>query len=150
MRKGLEDFPVIIDVAVAWGEMDSFKHVNNTVYFRWFESSRIAYFRRIGLWELREATGIGPILSSAQCRFRIPLTFPDTVSIGARVKEIGEDRLIMECRVVSHSYSRVAAEGNSVIVIYNYNSQRKASVPAEVKKSILDLERRSDGGMQEV
>ena len=40
----LEDYPVVLEIPVAWGDMDALNHVNNTVYLRYFESSRIAYF----------------------------------------------------------------------------------------------------------
>ena len=76
------DYPVTIEVPVAWGEMDAFQHVNNIVYFRYFESARIAYFDKIGIWEFMEADGVGPILASTRCSFKIPLAFPDTVTVG--------------------------------------------------------------------
>ena len=47
MSARLAHYPVRLVVPVAWGEMDSMRHVNNIVYFRWFESARFAYFERI-------------------------------------------------------------------------------------------------------
>ena len=96
MRELLETYPVVIETPVAWGEMDSLRHVNNTVYFRYFESARMAYFDRLGLWDYMDETGVGPILASTGCRFRVPLTYPDTVSIGARVAEVEGDRFVMK------------------------------------------------------
>ena len=63
-------WPVELDLPLAWGEMDAFGHVNNAVYFRWFESARMSYFERLGWPELQRETGIGPILHSTQARFR--------------------------------------------------------------------------------
>ena len=80
MENLLRDYPVIIDIPVAWGEMDAFQHLNNVVYFRYFESARIAYFDAIDAMKVMETTGVGPILAETRCRYRIPLTFPDTVS----------------------------------------------------------------------
>ena len=92
MHDLLAGYPVVIEIPVAWGEMDAFQHVNNTVYFRYFESGRIAYFEHSG-WTTRERTGdIGPILASVTCRFKFPLTFPDRVLVGTRADTIGEDR----------------------------------------------------------
>lgn len=81
----LEAYPAVVDIPVAWGEMDAYGHVNNAVYFRWFESARMAYFDPLGVHEIKQLSGIGPILASTSCRFRIPLTYPDQVSIGATV-----------------------------------------------------------------
>ena len=91
----LTGFPVELSCPVAWGQMDAFEHVNNVVYFRYFEDARIAYFRQVGMLEYMESAGEGPILASTQCRFRIPLTYPDQVTIGACVREMGPDRFNM-------------------------------------------------------
>ncbi|MFW6242474.1 MAG: acyl-CoA thioesterase, partial [Thermodesulfobacteriota bacterium] len=99
MRNLLAAFPVVIDIPVAWGEMDAFGHVNNIIYFRYFESARIAYFDHVGYEALMEEEGLGPILAATSCRYRVPLTFPDTVSVGARVASVDTDRFRMEYRV---------------------------------------------------
>ena len=140
MHDLLKHCPVVIETPVAWGQMDAFRHLNNTAYFRFFESGRIAYFERMKILEYMETTGVGPILASTSCRFKIPLTYPDTVSIGTRVSEIETDRFTMEYYVVSHQHQKVAAEGNGLIVCFNYKENKKASLPAELKKRIEDLE----------
>jgi acyl-CoA thioester hydrolase len=139
-RAALEGFPVVIEVPLAWGDMDAFQHVNNTVYFRWFESARIAYFRRVGYGSLEESAGLGPILASTSCRFRIPLAYPDTVSVGTRVPEIGEDRFVMEYVAVSHHHAKVAARGEGVIVSFDYTRQAKCALPDAVRRAIVELE----------
>ena len=48
------DYPVVISLPVQWGDQDLFGHVNNVVYFRWYESARIAYLDRIGVSDLME------------------------------------------------------------------------------------------------
>ena len=136
----LEGYPVIIEVPVAWGEMDAFAHVNNTVYFRYFESARIACFDRLGFLSLREQTGIGPILASTSCRFKFPLTYPDTVSVGTKIASLEESRFVMEYRVVSQRHQRVAAEGEGVIVSYDYGEKRKAPIPDVLRERILALD----------
>lgn len=60
---GTDAGAVEIEIPVAWGEMDAYGHVNNIVYLRWFESCRMAYFRRSGVIDRVEGEGIGPILA---------------------------------------------------------------------------------------
>ncbi len=139
MADPLNGFPVVIEVAVAWGDMDAFGHVNNTVFFRFFESARIAYLRAIDFTAGGDAGAVGPILASTHCRFRRPLAFPDTVRVGARTTELEEDRFIMEYRVVSEALGDVAAEGGGVVVSYDYGAGRKTALPAPVRARILDL-----------
>jgi acyl-CoA thioester hydrolase len=136
----LAGFPVVIEIPVAWGEMDAFQHVNNIVYFRYFESVRIAYLERSGFLETMARAGVGPILAETRCRFRRPLTYPDTLSVGARVLEMGEDRLVVQHRVVSHKLGTVAAEGEGTLVAYDYQEKRKAAIPDEVRRRIQELE----------
>src|SRR5436853_6434101 len=99
----LAGFPVIVEQAVQWGDMDSYQHVNNVVYFRYFENARLEYIRRLDWFAFEEETGIGPILHSTRARFRRPLTYPDTILIGARIALIEEDRLTLEHRIGSKS-----------------------------------------------
>jgi len=136
----LEHCPVVIEIPVAWGQMDAFRHLNNTAYFRFFESGRIAYFERLDLLEYMEATSVGPILAATNCRFKIPLTYPDTVSIGTRVPEIADDRFTMEYYVVSHKHQKVAAEGTGLIVCFDYKQNKKTGIPSELKQRIEQLE----------
>src|SRR5690242_8409649 len=114
--------------------MDSYRHVNNVVYFRYFENARLEYFRRLDWFEYERATGIGPILAATQARFRRPLTYPDTVSITARVKDLGEDRFTLEHRVVSHRLAALAAEGQGTVVTYHYGLGKKVPLPEELKR----------------
>lgn len=140
MQNLLKYYPVVIEIPVAWGEMDSLQHVNNIIYFRYFESARMAYFQKLDIWEYMNETGIGPILASTQCRFRIPLSYPDTVSVGARITRVEEDRFLMEYTVVSHQQQKIAAEGEGVIVSYDYREKKKAPLPEEIRERIQALE----------
>lgn len=142
MKNPLEAYPVVIETPIAWGQMDAFRHLNNTTYFRFFESGRIAYFERMNFMEYMEETGVGPILASTNCRFRIPLTYPDNVSIGTRVSTIEEDRFTHEYVVVSHKHQKVAADGSGLIVCFNYKENKKVTVPAEIRTRIEQLEAR--------
>ena len=66
MEELIGAYPVVITIPIAWGDMDAFQHVNNTVYFKHFESARISYFEKINFLEVMNKTGIGPILASSQ------------------------------------------------------------------------------------
>lgn len=136
----LREYPVVVRIPVQWGEMDFFRHVNNTVFFRYFESARIAYLDRIGFREEVENHGVGPILASTHARFRRPLTYPDTVRVGARTVETGDDRFTMEYRLVSEAQGAVAAEGGGVLVSFDYENGRKAPLPERVRAAIGEVE----------
>src|SRR5688572_16059049 len=82
------DYKCVIKWPVQWGDQDSYGHVNNTIYLRWFESGRIDYLTRIGFDGWMTKHKIGPILAAVNCNFRQQLKFPDTVVIGSRITHI--------------------------------------------------------------
>lgn len=138
----LADYPVVIELPVCWGEMDSYRHVNNVVYFRYLENARLEYFREMAWEQYEQDTGIGPILATTQCRFRRPLTYPDRVWVGARVTSLGSDRFAMDHRVISAQLDDIAALGQSTIVIYHYARGTKVAMPEELRQRIEKLEGR--------
>ncbi|MEZ4380890.1 MAG: thioesterase family protein [Nannocystaceae bacterium] len=139
----LEDFPITRPWPVAWGDMDAFQHVNNVTYFRWFEHVRLAYFEAVGWTAAAAAGGVGPILAQTSCAFRAPLTYPDTVHLGARAVDLGDDRFTMRYRVVSERLGTIAAEGDGRVISYDYRAGRKAPLPPAIRAAIVALEGRA-------
>lgn len=140
MDELLAAYPVTIAIPVAWNDMDAFQHVNNTIYFRYFESARIVYLERLQVEDFVNNRGIGPILHSVSCRFRIPVTYPDTVHVGVRVTKLGTDRMFMDQCLVSEEHGKIAAQGDAITVTYDYKRGKKAAIPAMVQARILTLE----------
>jgi acyl-CoA thioester hydrolase len=136
-------FPVLVTLPVQWGDQDAFGHVNNTVYFRWYESARIAYGRRTGMNVWKETQNVGPILASITCDFRRQVTFPDTIHVGARVTRMGRSSMTMEHILVSEAAGAVAAEGTSAVVIFDYNAGQSYPIPDEIRRAIEQLEGRT-------
>jgi acyl-CoA thioester hydrolase len=134
-------FPVSLEIPVAWGDMDSFGHVNNVVFLRWCESARIAYFDRTGITEKMKLEKIGPILARACLDYRRPVTYPDIIRSSATVTQIGKTSFVMRYRLFSLSQAAVAGEGDSVIVMIDYRSGEKVPVDAELRRRIAALER---------
>ncbi len=141
MHAQLAGFPVVLEQAVAWGDMDSFGHVNNVVYFRYFENARVDYLTRIGWFDLMKTAGLGPIVASAHTRFRKPLKYPDRIQIGARIIAVEPDRVTFEHRLASETWDDLAAEGQCVIVCVDYKTGKKANLPDALRESIDWLER---------
>jgi acyl-CoA thioester hydrolase len=140
MAEILAKYPVVVRQPVVWGDMDSYRHVNNVIYFRYFENARLEYFRRMGWFEVEDKTGIGPILASTHARFRKALTYPDTIAIAARAVNVGEDRFTLEHVIVSEAQQAVATEGTGLIVAYDYRVGKKAVLLDDLRKNIQQLE----------
>jgi acyl-CoA thioester hydrolase len=136
----LPGFNVTLEVSVVWGEMDAFEHVNNVVYFRYFESVRMAYFERMKYTEHLAATRQGPILASTSCRFKRPLSYPDTLTLGAKVTDLQSDRFTMAYALWSHRLSTVAATGVGEVVHYDYETRKRCELPSSLASRIRAID----------
>lgn len=124
---------------VIWRDMDAFEHINNAVYFRYFEDIRIAFFDEIGVMAYKDGHGIGPILASTQCQFLAPLSYPDHIHIGVRIDEPEGKRLPMHYEVYSEKLARVVARGEGLVIFYDYNSNCSTAIPDELKHGMNKL-----------
>ena len=136
----LAGFPVVVELDVAWGDMDSYAHVNNVVYFRYFEAARIAYLDRIGWLQSMKEHGLGPIMASTQARYRKPVDYPDHLWVGARLIDLQPDRFTLEHKVVSRRWDAVVTEGQVVVVSFDYRKGAKCPIPDPVREKIRELE----------
>ena len=136
----MEGYKSIIKQGIRWGDMDSMGHVNNVLFFRYMESARIEYFKKTLFWDSMKNTGIGPILASTRCRFKAPLTYPDDVSVGTKTIKMDDYGFTMKYSIMSRKLKRDVAEGEAVVVSYDYNNNKKTLLPAEVVQKIKELD----------
>jgi acyl-CoA thioester hydrolase len=124
--------PSTLSIPVAWGEMDALNHVNNVAYFRYLETARVEFIRSLGVDVSDRVKGIGFILQHAECRFRRPVVFPDTLTIATTVLNIEADRFTLEHTLTSTVQSQVVAIGKSTIVTYDYPNACKMNIPSDL------------------
>jgi acyl-CoA thioester hydrolase len=79
-------------------------------------------------------------LAATQARFRRPLSYPDTISIGTHITDIGTDRFQIAHVIVSHEQGVVTTEGQGTIVTYHYVRGEKVPIPDELRRRIEELE----------
>jgi acyl-CoA thioester hydrolase len=147
-KKLLEGYAFPILQQVQWGEQDPFQHLNNAVFIRYLETARISALsqlsRQPGLEadiakEMRNymsSKSVGPILKSVQCKFKRPIVFPDTVVLASRFGDIQPDRFTLQHIIISSSQNAIVAEGEGVLVSYDYRKLSKANTPEGVRKAI--------------
>jgi acyl-CoA thioester hydrolase len=136
----LDEFPVVIDIPVQWGDMDALMHVNNVIYFRWWESSRLAYGERVGLIREGDVKKITTVLVKMECNFRQQLLYPDQVKIGARLKRIGNSSVDIEHRLFSLTQEKVAADAVSTVVTFDFEKQETVRIPDDIRQRMADLQ----------
>jgi acyl-CoA thioester hydrolase len=132
----VSEYPSTMSLSILWGDMDAFKHVNNTASIRWFESSRIRILEHPDLSIVLEAEGVAPLLASVSCNYRRQLRYPDTVHIGSKVSRLGNTSLTIQHAVVSEQQDCIASDGHSVVVCFDYKTQRPVRIPDKLRDAV--------------
>ncbi|KAL1921567.1 uncharacterized protein VTP21DRAFT_11283 [Calcarisporiella thermophila] len=153
VARQLEGFPSVMNQIVAWGDMDSFAHLNNVQYLRYMESGRINFFHSLSPFlppsfmdNFVTAKKVGPIVKSILCKYRSPVVYPDTLAIAHRISDLGPDRFTMAFRAVSYAQEKIVAEGECVVVTVDYERGGvKAPVPRELVEVFETVLKREQG-----
>jgi len=133
----ISSVPIQMEMPLLWGDMDSAQHVNNLVYMRWTETSRILLFDKIGDIDFSGQQGV--ILAWQDMKYIFPMTFPDTAIITAAVSEIKEDRFFITSKVYSTQHSRIAAVSSQSIVPYDYKKLSKVPLDNKWRQNLETL-----------
>ncbi|HEX7386464.1 MAG TPA: thioesterase family protein [Castellaniella sp.] len=114
---------------VRWGDLDALHHVNNTVYFRYFEEARVQLFTALdGTAFARRPV----VLAQASCDFLIPLLYPASIVVGLKLVRVGRSSLELECWIADPAdVTKVYARGRSVLVCIDEHTHRSVAWPPE-------------------
>ena len=121
---------VSLEVRVHWGDMDAMQHVNNIIYLKWVESTRLLLFEQLMKGETAGVSEIGPILAWSDIKYIAPVVYPDTVKIDFDIIQLEEDRLQCQAHLYSKTQNRLVAISNNTIKAYNIKKLKKAEIPA--------------------
>lgn len=132
-------FVVSIEIPVAWGEQDAFGHLNNVVYFRYFESVRMHFLERVGVLRSHRDAGVGVLLASTTCDFKRPVEWPMRLSVRCDCTAVGDTSFTMAYEVTDER-DAIVAVGTSVQVMFDYRAQAKVRVPDVIREAIARLQ----------
>ncbi|MBL8383848.1 MAG: acyl-CoA thioesterase [Burkholderiales bacterium] len=118
---------------IRWGDMDAMMHVNNTVYFRYMEQARISWVDSWGVGNTADVAE-GPVIATAGCRFKRPLTYPGSVEVRMYAGKIGRSSMptYYEIRRTDDAET-IYATGEALFVWINNATGRPAAFPERVR-----------------
>ncbi|MFM8468220.1 MAG: acyl-CoA thioesterase [Oxalobacteraceae bacterium] len=121
-----------VRMSIRWGDMDAMGHVNNTVYFRYFEQARIAWFEAMDCPP--DPSGVGPVIISAQGTFLKQLRYPGDIDVDTLVGDFGRSSFhtMHQIRRVDDP-SVVIAEGGSKVVWVDQRIEKSVPLPEEMR-----------------
>ena len=124
-RKAYRHFTTI---STRWGDNDAYGHVNNTVYYAWFDSAVNAWLVGQGLLDIVRGDPIGLVVETG-CRYFAPLSFPGDVELGMTVERIGSSSVTYHLGVFAPGADEPAAEGHFTHVYVGRDSRRAVALP---------------------
>jgi acyl-CoA thioester hydrolase len=137
---------VKVPVEVRWRDLDALGHVNNAVYFTYFEHARMGYIRAL-LSDTPMIDSRTPlprdfqfILAEVTCRFRSPATLGDRLTVAIYVSQVGRKSFVFEYRLTDEVSGRLVAEGCSTQVWYDYAAGESRLVPEEIVEKMERLQ----------
>jgi len=137
----LDDFRMVVPLRARFRDTDAMGHVNNAVFFTYCEEARASYFREVAkVTDYRRAF---IILARATCDFRSPILPGEEFDMGVRVERFGRKSIEMVYRAHARSGGRLLMEAGSVLVAFDYKTDRSIPVPEEFRRQVEAFEGRS-------
>ena len=123
-------------ISTRWMDNDVYGHVNNVVYYSWFDTAVNAHLIEQGVLDIEHGQTIGLVIET-QCNYFAPLAFPQTVEAGIRVARIGSSSVRYEVGLFAQGAPSSAAHGHFVHVYVDRQTRRPVPVPAPLR-SVLE------------
>jgi acyl-CoA thioester hydrolase len=132
--RGRESYRVWREIGTRWADNDAYGHVNNTVYYEWFDTVVNAWLIDAGLLDITGGDPIGLVVETG-CRYARPLAYPSPVDVGLAVGQIGKSSVRYRLGVFSKNENEAAAEGHFIHVYVGRESRRPAALPAPWRRA---------------
>lgn len=131
-------FRVFRDIPTRWADNDLYGHVNNVVYYSWFDTAVNAYLIAQGALDIHHGETIGLVIET-QCNYFAPLAFPQTVQAGIRVGKLGTSSVRYEIGLFAQGEALSAAVGHFVHVYVDKTTRRPVALPAALRAALEPL-----------
>ncbi len=115
-------------ISTRWHDNDAYGHVNNTVYYGWFDTAVNAWLVEAGLLDIERGDPIGLVVETG-CRYAAPVAFPQPVEVGLALARLGSSSVTYHLGVFAEGADEPAAEGHFTHVYVARESRRPAPLP---------------------
>ena len=135
----VSDFNYKTVVPLRFTDFDSFGRANNAVYLTYFEIARANYWREVIHWDW---TKLGIIVANAEITFVKPILMNDEIYAYVRTSDVGHTSFVVKyvlTRVVNGT-EEICTTGSTVCVCFDYNSDKKATIPDYQRAKMLEFE----------
>lgn len=127
-----------LSIPTRWMDNDIYGHVNNVIYYSYFDTAVNEHLLRVGGLDIRNGSAMGLVVETS-CRFHKALSFPDVVDAGLRVTKLGNSSVRYEIALFRQDEDEPAATGHFVHVWVDRADRRPTPVPPGVRTALAAL-----------
>ena len=129
------EFKVWQSFTTRWADNDAYGHVNNTVFYEWFDSAVNAWLVGQGLLDIEAGDPIALVVET-RCSYFAPLAFPEPVDIGLAAAQLGRSSVRYRIGVFAAGSEQAAAQGEFVHVLVDRTSRRSVEMPQNWRRAL--------------
>jgi acyl-CoA thioester hydrolase len=134
----IEDYPHVQSITTRWMDNDAYGHVNNVVYYSWFDSVVNAFLVRAGVLDIEHGAVIGLVVET-HCNYFRSVAFPEQIRAALRVAYLGRSSVRYEVGIFNYKDSSACAAGHFVHVYVDRASRRPSELPDKLRSALLPL-----------
>ena len=125
-------------IATRWADNDAYGHVNNTIYYQWFDTAVNAWLIEAGLLNIQNGDPIG-LVAETSCAYFAPLSFPGDVEVAIAIERLGTSSVTYRIGIFRRGQSEPRAQGHFTHVYVDRESRRPAPIPPEWREKLTTL-----------
>ena len=136
--RGRDSYRWFMTIAARWADNDAYGHVNNTVYYQWFDTAVNAWLVEAGLLDIERGDPIGLVVETG-CSYFAPLSFPGDIKVGIAVERLGTSSVAYRIGVFGADRHDPSAQGYFTHVYVGRDDRRPAPLPDEWRGKLEKL-----------
>lgn len=131
------NYPFTTPLTTRWRDNDVYGHVNNVVYYEYFDTIANLYLIEHGGLDIHG--GVIGLVVASQCQFNAPLAYPDELTGGLRVTKLGNSSVRYELAIAKRSSTEIAAEASFTHVFVDRATRRPTPIPDQLREALAKL-----------
>jgi len=136
--RGREAYRAWLEIGTRWADNDAYGHVNNTVYYQWFDTAVNGWLIEAAMLDVAAGDPIGLVVETG-CRYARPLSYPEPVEVGLAVERVGRSSVRYRLGVFAEGSAEAAAEGHFVHVYVDRGTRRPVPLPQEWRRKLAEI-----------
>ncbi len=134
----LEEYPHSLIIPTRWADNDVYGHINNAVYYFYFDTVVNRFLIDNDLLEIGESDIIGLVVETG-CSYFAPVSFPDDITAALRVAKLGNSSVTYEIALFKNDSATAAAQGHFVHVYVDEKTRRPVKISDKMREKLTEI-----------